>query len=396
MQVHNSPGDVLDLFDHENDIDFETAYQMLSGTLDELDTRPVSPYKELRHPEIHTPGATFANPVTTHPSTPNVLTTLIPTGMTPTHQLNNVNDNNNFKNIRFSPESSHSRFMYDYSHDISNSKGIDSKMTPLTGTQEMLLPSKINSPNYDYPEMHNGSQLLFRLPGVTQNNPSIMTQEISKIAPKNEYVHKIISEEHFRSAELLSTYESNAIENFLDNLISTNPLHEEEHKPIENEIKKTESDKEEIKRPESVQKKTSKEEEKVKELENPNNINLPEVQGTTIDNYEVKPRPKRVFKPVKNYPQNTIEIPGITIADEDIPVDIRGDVAKVRKWKHVQLEKIRRTQSKNAFEDLIKLIDASDLKAEKRVPKYKLLNCVMDDIQNLMKANEQLESMLET
>ncbi|KAL3233072.1 hypothetical protein RNJ44_04988 [Nakaseomyces bracarensis] len=402
MQVHNPSGqDVLDLFDHENEIDFETAYQMLSGTLEELDNRPLSPYKELRHPEMHTPGTTFANPMP-NPTTPNLLT-VIPTGMTPTlqqqypngiaHNNNNNNNYNAFNNIRFSPESqSQARFPFD---DIPNSKSIDAKMTPL-GHDLLHFPnntSKVSSPNFEYPDIHGGSHFLLRSPGMSQTG--IMTnQDIMKMAPKNDFVHKMISEDHFRNAELLSTYESHAIESFLDNLISTNPLNDDKEEPNTAEPIKlqvpdiTKESKQETDHEQLLMNKV--EHEPIK------NITLPETPSTTIDNYEIKYRPKRVFKPVRGYPCNSVEIPGITISDDDIPADIKGDLAKVRKWKHVQLEKIRRTQSKNAFEDLIKLIDASELKAEKRVPKYKLLNCVMDDIQELMKANEQLESMLET
>ncbi|GAV48874.1 hypothetical protein ZYGR_0N02790 [Zygosaccharomyces rouxii] len=146
--------------------------------------------------------------------------------------------------------------------------------------------------------------------------------------------------------QLLSAYESNAIEHFLDSLISHNHAREKE----EQESLKRDS-----------------------------------------------PAISTAYRPP------TVEIPEITIGDSDIPAEIRNDPSKVKKWKHVEIERIRRNQIKKTFDELIgmtryprgsgnnKIVKP---KGDKRVPKHTLLSYVVEDIRSIIQANEKLETML--
>lgn len=146
--------------------------------------------------------------------------------------------------------------------------------------------------------------------------------------------------------QLLSTYESNAIEHFLDSLISQNHAREKE---------KQESLKEE-------------------------------------SSYISAP-----------YKAPTVEIPEIIIDDSHIPVEIQNDASKVKKWKHVEIERIRRNQIKKTFDQLIGMTryprgcgknKVLKPNSDKRVPKHTLLGYVVEDIRSILQANERLEALL--
>ncbi|SCU86122.1 LANO_0C06810g1_1 [Lachancea nothofagi CBS 11611] len=125
-----------------------------------------------------------------------------------------------------------------------------------------------------------------------------------------------------------------------------------------------------------------------------------------------------------NYKPAQIKSPEITILDSEVPLDVRGDPAKRKKWKHVALEKKRRNAIKEFFDDLVELVQfprsvvqeaqkfhpvnwgldvehagGKKMKGgkptDKRIPKHVLLNYLIEDMDVILRANRSLEAMLE-
>ncbi|SCV04420.1 LAMI_0H15984g1_1 [Lachancea mirantina] len=109
--------------------------------------------------------------------------------------------------------------------------------------------------------------------------------------------------------------------------------------------------------------------------------------------------------------------PEFTVLDSEVPSDIKNNHEKVRKWKHVQLEKKRRNAIKEGFDTLTGLLRFPRVSAEqsnqqgrksddrnkensketrsrnareKRTPKYVLLSFIVEDIKLLEEANREL------
>ncbi|GAV53787.1 hypothetical protein ZYGR_0AK02890 [Zygosaccharomyces rouxii] len=202
------------------------------------------------------------------------------------------------------------------------------------------------------PQPSHSQQLQYYqdFPPKQQQQQQQQRQQSNSLDQNSETVSSGDGIQHEASArddrpQLLSAYESNAIEHFLDSLISQNHAREKE----EQESKK----------------------------------DSPYVSVT--------------------YRPPVVEIPEITIADSDIPVDIQHDASKVKKWKHVEIERIRRNQIKKTFDQLIgmtrhprgsgsnKIVKPN---SDKRVPKHTLLGYVVEDIRSILQANEKLEALL--
>lgn len=167
-------------------------------------------------------------------------------------------------------------------------------------------------------------------------------------------------EQTLAKADLLSRYESSAIEHFLDSLIFQG-----------NDIDAS---------------------------------NIPEQHNKTVSMAELK-----VAKTTKPDPSSldvyvppTVTIPQLSIREEDIPADIMQDPTRLRKWKHVESERLRRTSTKKIFDDLIAMTRYPRIgetkitkpQTDKRVPKYTLLGFILEDLKMLLRANEELEDML--
>lgn len=429
MQDHQKSGvsssqDLFDLFEQGNDIDFETAYQMLSGTLEESEPLQFM-HKGPRQQEVSTPIANILPPLDPiKPATPNVMSNTTPYEYANTNLIKTPHDNN----ILFSPDN-HTKSMFSLdghttNHGISNNQksnhnfdGIRSKHTGFEGS---VLPhfyeSKLTSPQRlltESPHLPTISQNFLTRSPIFTYQPFENHQNIGIPPMIQEKLHNNFGfpqkglDDHFKSPELLSSYESHAIENFLDNLVASDPFHNDKndidikigndkaavHEDMNNkgnilsaEIINNNKCNSSIdvtqNRINSTLHKNSNSSDIVHNREDYKNTDL-----TT--NHKIKKIPVP-----KDYPTKNIELPGIVISDDDIPADIRHDMAKVRKWKHVRLEKLRRTHSKNAFDDLIKLIETPHPNLDKRIPKYKLLGLVMNDIKGLLEANEKLEKLL--
>lgn len=167
-------------------------------------------------------------------------------------------------------------------------------------------------------------------------------------------------------AELLSRYESNAIEHFLDSLIS-----QKDERTHSHDISET--------------------------------INMADLEMPTETKQEIRmenTEPDSLSLDV--YIPPIVKVPEFAISDSDAPKEITDNATKLRKWKHVETERLRRNNIKKVFDDLIgmtrypRLTDPKITKptTEKRVPKHMLLNFILEDLRLIPRANEELEVML--
>lgn len=164
---------------------------------------------------------------------------------------------------------------------------------------------------------------------------------------ETQHEHLDSANDPSRRPQLLSVYESNAIEHFLDSLVSQN------------------------------------------------NVTGWDEQGW---GREALSPPLEDF----SYHPPPVEIPEITLADSDIPPEIQDNPSKVKKWKHVEIERIRRNQIKKTFDQLIGMTRyprghghrVGKPSSDKRIPKHTLLNFIVEDIRLILRANESLESLL--
>lgn len=187
------------------------------------------------------------------------------------------------------------------------------------------------------------------------------------------------------SSGLLSTNESNAIEQFLDNLISQDMMSSNASMGPDSHIH-TRSPKKQHKYAEANQRYSeANSHSNTREL--PTNIADVPVEFATREG------PQTISNDHYNPPP--FSVPEIRIPDSDIPANIEDDPAKIRKWKHVQMEKIRRINTKEAFEKLIKSVKTPPKENGKRIPKHILLTCVMNDIKSIRSANEELQHILD-
>lgn len=92
------------------------------------------------------------------------------------------------------------------------------------------------------------------------------------------------------------------------------------------------------------------------------------------------------------------KIPEISIQETEIPNDILNDKNKVKKWKHLNLEKKRRNKINTLFKSLTSFIKYPriDQKSQStvRTPKHVLLNYILEDIYSLTNANKTLEQII--
>lgn len=120
------------------------------------------------------------------------------------------------------------------------------------------------------------------------------------------------------------------------------------------------------------------------------------------------------------YVPKLVVLPEIPIPNTLIPDDIKNDPPKLRKWKHVYVERQRRDLIKKSFNDLVSLVrfprpnpaelkklgfienenryksnSIKNLLVGKRVPKHVLLNFLIEDIELIILSNKQLENLRE-
>lgn len=185
---------------------------------------------------------------------------------------------------------------------------------------------------------------------------------------------------------LLSTNESNAIEQFLDNLISQDMMSSGTSVSPDANLH-TKSPKKQHRYIETNQRyMETAPRNHVREL--PASIAQLPSEFSTVEAHQPANSNNHYCPP-------PFSVPEIKIPDSEIPTNIEDDPVKIRKWKHVQMEKIRRVNTKEAFERLIKSVKTPPKENGKRIPKHILLTCVMNDIKSITNANETLQHILD-
>ncbi|CDO96265.1 unnamed protein product [Kluyveromyces dobzhanskii CBS 2104] len=248
---------------------------------------------------------------------------------------------------------------------------------------------------------------------------------------------------------LLSVNESHAIEHFLDSLLTASPTKASNFTPFspktaDNILKHTEDlgtdshsyifDTAELQTTIArhfTDKRTSKEESK---LRTETQLNGPTPSQNGSHDMEIKPDVNSAigretktlevesiafpdFKSCEFYEPIDPKIPVVEVPEDVIPTDIQDNAAELRRWKHVYLEKQRRNTFKREYDELVGLINyprpawpnvnkmlpkskeiiSLDYKLPKkegkRITKHTLLNYIVQDIQLLLLANEELEQL---
>ncbi|CCK71728.1 Ino2p KNAG_0H03130 [Huiozyma naganishii CBS 8797] len=161
------------------------------------------------------------------------------------------------------------------------------------------------------------------------------------------------------SDELLSAFEANAIDHFLDALIATDP------KPENHGTNDTSSN----------------------YASTPAYTTVEPEQSATI-------RPMASVDIDTEYRVQPLILPDIKLETMLIPPNIRDDPKLVKKWKHVETEKMRRNQTKKKFDELTGMTRRRNNAPQKRVSKFKLLSNIVTDIKGIVQANRKLEKML--
>lgn len=202
---------------------------------------------------------------------------------------------------------------------------------------------------------------------LNSNEPTVSSTNLTTDngVPKDDelYNHSTLPtnlQGHLPSFDLLTASESNAIINFLDNLISegevpltTNSLSENSVVPIK---------------------------EKTQLCANG-------------DGHSTDTNPF-----VMQYEPPEIEIAEFTIEDDEFPEHIRNDPVELKKQKHVKAERMRRYNTKNAYEILTSMVrkemKTKSYLVEKRKSKFMRLQQVYDDLIKIRSANETLEKLL--
>ncbi|CCF56835.1 hypothetical protein KAFR_0B05400 [Kazachstania africana CBS 2517] len=306
---HDSNIDLHDMFDLNTEIDFETAYQMLSNI------ENASPNYDDKH----------LNFVSTR-----------------SHLHNDMSN------------------MFDYPHGHLQGHFQEPQEQH---HQDSQLVHQRNGHYYNHRHQHNGH-------GHDYNHKHQLPlqHDLTSMHSTAPYANGIAGD------ELLSTFETNAIEHFLDTLITNDKLDKQNSNSdslnstfVTNDVTRSPKKRQSQKAIATL----------VKEI--------PVHNEETPTHFEEK------------YNPGTLLIPEIKIDDSKIPVEIMNDMNKVKKWKHVQVEKIRRNLSRDAFDELIALLSnrSTITVSTKRVPKHILLSYVIEDIRSIVNANKQLESMLQ-
>lgn len=198
--------------------------------------------------------------------------------------------------------------------------------------------------------------------------------------------------------ELLSTFESTAIEHFLDTLITNEPINDVNIVETENKTKQPIESSEQPTTP-SVRSNSSS---IIPEPQTESNDkiwtrNAEKVSVEDNNDASIKDNTSQNDSHLVDidYIPSKIDIPDIRIDDSDIPPEAEKDPALLKKWKHVQVEKIRRDQTKILFNELVGLLRDGIDGHGKRVPKYLLLSGIVKDIKGLVSANRELEQIFQ-
>lgn len=414
------------LLDLDTEIDFETAYQLFSNfdsshekgfNLFDQHTHPNDSHfnQEIRQVQTQLPSQSIL------PETPN--TAFLNEVTNPLHGLspliNNTGKTPHFANDHSAelsqiPTSVNNRQI---PHTVNN-PNMNISSNPLVPPPHMmdamalqhlpngnniLSPSPIMSPQFLNQPLHHTVQINQNMHELRNSinianethkplqNPHLPQIPFSPRIAEELLQHTDVSHlpgspnTQKNNDKLLSAFESTAIENFLDSLIdnqNANFVEQEETVPTKSPPLN----------PTPVVQKT--------EVTNPLDVNH---DVTPQESADATPAEKEISEPSiapfvpfnipkpRDYVPPPLELPDIIIPDSDIPQNILSNEAKTKKWRHVQVEKIRRNYTKSSFEELTSMLSKKVGDNSKRVPKYLLLNAVVDDIKNILTANVELE-----
>lgn len=443
---------VLDnLLDLDTDIDFETAYQLFSnfdnvhekgfGLFDQHIPNDHTQHtqngdaqnfnQEIRHGNTQLPASQSMLPETPNTAflneVANPLQGLSPllnnTGKTPSlYPTTDLPALNSTSNSRQPPHIPNLNPLVPSQHIMDHMA-----LQHLPNGTNILSPSPIMSPQFLNQPLHHTVQINQNMHELrnTAANKQLQHSHMPQMPFSPRIAEELLQHTgatHMPNSpntqrnndKLLSAFESTAIENFLDSLIDNQnaPFAEPEEGPMQVRSPRL--------NPAPVVPKTGPTDymESAQDSTITTAIPFPETtQGTAIESSRgsidtkqatespavikledsepgsITPTPFNIPKP-RDYVPPSLELPDIIIPDSKIPPNIMGNEVKIKKWRHVQVEKVRRTHTKNSFEELTSMLSKEVGDKSKRVPKYLLLNAVVDDIKAILTANVELEKMI--
>lgn len=435
--------DPSDLFNLDADIDFETAYRMLSD-FDSFNNQITTTVNSNTHnnilehhseytqqPQQHVVVNLPKNALPTNHINASISHTKMTSAMpilektiqsspspsplrlfnTKTEEGLHLNEKTLFNSTYSLPtESIHSSRLanrYDIqSHDPSNSTTFN-RSNPITQRNQTSITT--SSHNYNHNIIISAS--------VPQKNTSPYNYKVTSDPQVTVLNHQdILLHNHLSSQgigdELLSACEADAIEQFLDNLLSNDsnqnvpsnvsvPSSSVKHKHNNYNSKhiKNEPIERHLKSHNLTQKNNSTLINNIDEIvKSSDTVNT--IKDSTASESEDITTVSIANKDIDTeYIPQPINIPEITLDLLDCPEHLisRTDSLEFKKWKHVEVEKLRRNQTKKAFDQLVSLQNKYSKPVNnksKRVAKYHLLTRVKNDIQNLIKANRLLEEII--
>ena len=403
MQHHNIELD--NLLDLDADIDFETAYQLFSN-FDNIHDKNIDIFTQ----DTNSPSQQYSNRADNlfKGGTHRLLTD--PTHNQPNlgHSLteqeripNYSNDINHHENIHDRPVTATTPQLVTTPRLMDNALLLQHQ----PNGHSILSPSPMASPQFFNTHINAHNNHTQNLPPPQQHVHMNPMQNI--VSLKNEPIQNDINYDntkhtlnqfqsqsthellkHFKDSHnqrnndtLLSTFESTAIENFLDSLVANQKNDSQKHNGGSKSPLKHENHNNLMTVPltDIIENESNLKPAKVTKFQDTAKSTLEDTSYLTITNDYIPPK---------------IDIPEITVADSEIPPNIANDEKKVKKWKHVQVDKARRNFTKQSFDDLTYMISKDIETTSKRVPKYILLNAIVDDIKDILKANHKLEQML--
>lgn len=467
--------DPLDMFDIDKDIDFETAYEMLT----DFDAIAHNTNHNINHNQSttntldHTKLPNIHNPL--HEKSPNW-------NHIPTLSMNHYDK----ADPVHSPQQMVSTLASQLTPVLTTTSLHTSNITSIPKHMNLefkdnilqMSPQQLNAPS---PKNTNGFMMQMNSmlhpmspvnthsnPNQTNSNPHLNNGLLPAQIPPNALTHNtggnvhhdILAHNHLSSQgvgdELLSVFETNAIEQFLDTLLSTDstkinapstigsnmniidnqpPFHDHTNNYIpssqspkkKHKIKKRSSKKGTVPTP------SLNELLKLQQGTNVNNVNnisseiIPQrpfpsdnhndnnnndmitpLSSTTpsassnrnsIDISVSNNSSETIVDVDAEYQPEPVTLPEITLNPVDYPQHTQPqDVEKYRKWRHVEVEKIRRNQTKRLFDELV-IIRNKNIKLQKdlpkRQPKHIQLNIIKNDIINIVKSNRVLQRMID-
>lgn len=442
--------DQLELFRFDTDMDFETAYRML-GNFDSVNI-PITPTNTtitnnnlltyhsgsiqqqqqqqqdvLNHSTSSFLTSHIDESILRNRMIPSTTTLEKPTNLSP-HEMNSLNTG--IPDDLHIQESSLPTSLYPLPHQdihfsrLTNGDDIPSygpnnsvvlnQSNPIIGNNQPSTTTLSYDNDNDGDDKNNNNRFKIK-PSQKETLPynykGASDKHVKALSHQDILLHNHLSSQGIGD-ELLSTFETNAIEEFLDNLLSHEnnqnktytasvPLSPVKHQRLNDtniKLIKEGSIKKHMESYNTTQKNNVTSINTVDEIVTLNDTNTIIKSPNTSDFEDMAISSIGKQDIDTDYIPRRINIPEITVDLLDCPeyLTSKTDSLEFKKWKHVELEKLRRNQIKKAFDQLISLRNKYSKPINnnsKRISKYQLLTQVKHDIQNLVKANRCLEKI---